>query len=115
MPSILPTASPRVSWRNPTNLTTTGKPLTPRTPPSPAAHGLPPCRSSPRPAVFLTGRDPHPHRQLKCPRRSDRRINRRARRRERGSHAVTAVAEQKTVVRLNRGTQHLVMRPPRPR
>jgi hypothetical protein len=58
----------------------------------------------------LTGRNAHPHRQLQRPLRSDRSINRRARRRECGNHAVTAVAEQKAVVRLNRGAQHLVVR-----
>ena len=61
--------------------------------------------------LCLTGRDAHPHRQLQRPLCSDRSINRRARRRERGNHAVTGVPEQKTVVRLDRGAQHLVMRP----
>ena len=58
----------------------------------------------------LTGRDAHPHRQLQRPLRSDRSIDSRPRRRERGNHAVTGVAEQKPVVRLDRGAQHLVMR-----
>ena len=55
----------------------------------------------PVPQFGLTGRQPHPHRQLQRPLRGDRSIDRRPRRRERGSHTVTGVAEQKTVVRLN--------------
>ena len=61
------------------------------------------------PQFGLTGRQPHPHRQLQRSLRSDRSINRRPRRRERGSHTVTGVAEQKPVVPLDRGAQHLVM------
>ena len=62
------------------------------------------------PQLGLTGRDTHPHRQLQRPLRSDRSVDSRPRRGERRSHAVTGVAEQKAVVRLNRGAQHLVMR-----
>jgi hypothetical protein len=58
----------------------------------------------------LPGRDPHPHRQLQLPLCRDRGVDRRSRRGKRGNHAVTGMAEQETVVRLNRGAQHLVMR-----
>ena len=58
----------------------------------------------------FTGRDAHPHRQLQCLLRIDRRIDRRSRRGERGDHAVSGMAEQEAVVRLDRGAQHLVMR-----
>ena len=51
----------------------------------------------------LTGRDAHPHRQLRAPLRRDRRVDRRPRRRERRDHTITGVAEQEAVVRLDRG------------
>ena len=56
------------------------------------------------------GRQPHPHRQLQRPLRGHRRIHRRARRGERGAHAVAGVLEQPTPVPLDRGAQYLVMR-----
>ena len=58
----------------------------------------------PVPQFGLAGRHAHPHRQLQRPLCSDRSINRRARRRERGDHAVAGVAEQKAVVRLDRAS-----------
>ena len=64
----------------------------------------------PVPQFGLAGRQPHPHRQLQRPLRSDRSVDSALRRRERGGHAVTGVAEQKTVVRLDRGAQRLVVR-----
>ena len=64
----------------------------------------------PVPQLGLTGRDAHPHRQLQRPLSGDRGVDSRPRRGERGNHTVTGVAEQKPVVRLNRGAQHLVMR-----
>ena len=64
----------------------------------------------PVPQFGLTGRNAHPHRQLQSALGRDRSVNGGPRRGERGNHAVTGVAEHKTVVRLNRGAQHLVMR-----
>ena len=64
----------------------------------------------PVPQIGLTGRNAHPHRQLQRPLRSDRGVDGRLRRRERRRHTIAIVAEQKTVVRLDRGAQHLVMR-----
>jgi hypothetical protein len=55
------------------------------------------------------GRQPHPHRQLQPQLRGHRGIHRRARRGERGAHAVTGVLEQPAPVRLDRRTQHLVV------
>jgi len=51
--------------------------------------------------LCLTGRNAHPHRQLHPTLGSDRSIDRRARRGERGSHPVTGVAEQKALVRID--------------
>ena len=63
----------------------------------------------PVPQFGLTGRQPHPHRQLQRPLCSDRGINRRPRRGERGAHPVAGVLEQKPAVRLDRPAQHLVV------
>ena len=63
----------------------------------------------PVPQFGLTGRQPHPHRQLQRPLRRDRSINRRPRRRERRHHTVAGMAEQKPVVRVNRAAQHLIV------
>ena len=46
----------------------------------------------PVPQLGLAGRQPHPHRQLQRPLRSDRSIDRGPRRGERGAHAVAGVA-----------------------
>ena len=63
-----------------------------------------------RPAQLgFAGRDPHPHRQLQRPLRGHRRIDRRRRRGERGTHAVAGVLEQPAAVRLDRLAQHLVV------
>ena len=55
------------------------------------------------------GRQPHPHRQLQCPLRGHRGIDRGSRRGERGAHAVAGVLEQQAAVRLDRLAQHLVV------
>jgi hypothetical protein len=58
----------------------------------------------------FTGRNPHPRRQLQRPLRGARRVDRRHRKGKRGDHTISGVAEQETLVRLDRGTQHLVVR-----
>ena len=57
----------------------------------------------------FAGCDAHPHRQLQLPLRGHRRIHRRPRRGERGTHPVTGVLEQPAPVRLDRPAQHLVV------
>ena len=64
----------------------------------------------PVPQFGLAGRQPHPHRQLQRPLRSDRSIDSGPRRRERGAPHRRRCAEQKAAVRLDRRAQHLVVR-----
>ena len=54
--------------------------------------------------LCFAGRDAHPDRQLECPLRGYRRIDRSPRRRERGAHTVAGVLEQPAAVRLDRVT-----------
>jgi len=58
----------------------------------------------------LSGRQPHPHRQLQRTLRGDRGIDGGSWGCERRNHAIAGVAEQKAIVLLDRGAQHLVMR-----
>ena len=64
----------------------------------------------PVPQFGLTGRQPHPHRQLQRPLCCYSCIDSRPRRGERGAHTVAGVLEQPAPVRLNRPAQHLVVR-----
>jgi hypothetical protein len=61
------------------------------------------------PQFGLTSRQPHPHRQLQRPLRSDRSVDRRHRRCERRDHTITGVAEEIAAIPFDRGAQHLVM------
>jgi hypothetical protein len=64
----------------------------------------------PVPQLSLAGRQPHPHRQPQRPLCSDRSIDSRRRRSERGDYTVPGVAEQEAAMLPDHCAQHLVMR-----